>query len=83
MVSHNWRRHCTGRSEGPLRIMLQSIQAALLAIFDAPMRIMRNRLRRAALPPPPRSNMHRRSRSEPYSPEFLNPLPSFEAPKDR
>jgi hypothetical protein len=62
--------------------MLQSIQAALLAIFDAPMRIMRNRLRRAAPPPPPH-NMHRRSRSEPYSPEFLNSLPSFEAPKDR
>ena len=79
MARGNWRLLCTRRSPGPVGVMLQSIQAALLAILDAPMRIMRKRIRRRAPPPPP-STHHRRVRSEPISPEFLHAL---EDPKDR
>ena len=53
MAGRNWRRLCTRRNPGPVGVMLQSIQAALLAILDAPMRIMRKRIRRRAPPPPP------------------------------
>ena len=73
MARGNWRRLCTRRSPGPVGVMLQSIQAALLAILDAPMR-------RRAPPPPPPTTHHRRVRSEPISPEFLHAL---EDPKDR
>ena len=80
MAGRNWRRLCTRRNPGTVGVMLQSIQAALLAILDAPMRIMRKRIRRRAPPPPPPSTHHRRVRSEPISPEFLHAL---EDPKDR
>ena len=80
MARGNWRRLCTRRNPGPVGVMLQSIQAALLAILDAPMRIMRKRIRRRAPPPAPPSTHHRRVRSEPISPEFLHAL---EDPKDR
>jgi hypothetical protein len=79
MARGNWRRLCRRNNLGPVGVMLQSIQAALLAILDAPMRIMRKRIRLRAPPPPPATH-HRRVRSEPISPEFLHAL---EDPKDR